>query len=151
MIIEHGQMNDNRMTVDSPFKGPFKGKGANRKALRQLENEMAQVNEEMLAVVEQYNQVFPQRQTMVHLRIINRQYPLLWWRVAGNSGSYVRLFNTPDGLAMLGRLMPETQQRLKQFDRLRLRLNFKSTVIGNAIRSYQRYEEGLDALDLLPF
>ena len=142
-------MNDNQVTVDSPFKGPFKGKGANRKALRQLKDDMA-LHDEMRRVVDRFNQVFPMRR-VVHLRILNRQYPLLWWRYAGNSGSYVRLFHTPEGLTLLDQFMPETQQRLKEFDRLRLRLNFRATVIGNAIRSYQRYEEGLDALEQLPF
>lgn len=140
-------MNDNRDENEWPFKGPFKGKGANRRALQLLLAKMNMVREEMEQVENQFKKIFPNRRTPVHLRILKREYPLLWWRRSGSSGSYVRLFTTPEGQELLNDFMPETLNRLKEFDQVRLRLNFQATVVGNTIMSYKRYIEGTDKLN----
>ncbi len=133
---------DNR----NPFKGPFKGKGQNARALRELESELAEVLEEMCAVVKRFNDNFrPPRP--VNLRILGkRMYPLLWWRVPGSSGTYIRLFDSDKGTAILDTLMPRTHQTLMLYDQERIRLNFRSAVVGNAVESYRRRERDLELL-----
>lgn len=141
-------MSDNCGFHASPFKGPFKGKGANNKALRQLNEEMSGLLVEMTAVVKRFDQIFnPPR--FINLRILKREYPLLWWREAKQSGSYVRLFQSQKGLALLDGLMPQARAHLVEFDRQRLHLNFRATVVGNTLRAYLRYEEGISQLEQL--
>ncbi len=145
MIIVVVDTRDNR----NPFKGPFKGKWQNARALRELESELAEVHAEMRVVVERFNDQFrPPRP--VNLRILGkRQYPLLWWRVPGSSGTYIRLFDSEKGAVILGTLMPQTRQALMRYDQERIRLNFRSAVIGNAVESYRRRERDLALLSQL--
>lgn len=136
---------DNR----NPFKGPFKGKGQNAQALRELESELSEVHAEMRQVVERFNNNFrPPRP--VNLRILGKRlYPLLWWRVPGSSGTYIRLFDSKKGSIILDLLMPQTRQVMMSFDQERIRLNFRSGVVGNAVESYRRRERDLALLNQL--
>ena len=134
---------DNR----NPFKGPFKGKGANARALRDLDAELSQVLVEMRAVVERFNGDF-RAPRPVNLRILGkRHYPLLWWRVSGSSGTYIRLFDSAKGSAILETLMPQSRKILMSYDKERIRLNFRSSVVGNALEAYRRRERDLDLLE----
>ncbi len=134
---------DNR----NPFKGPFKGKGQNARALRELESEMAGIHDEMRLVVERFNDQFRMPRP-VNLRILGKRvYPLLWWRVPGSSGTFIRLFDSVQGAAIIDTLMPQTHQVLMGFDQERIRLNFRSAVVGNAVESYRRRERDLALLD----
>jgi len=145
VIIVVADVGDNR----NPFKGPFKGKGANARALRDLETELAEVHSEMCSVVARFDNNFRQPRP-VNLRILGRRaYPLLWWRVPGSSGTYIRLFDSEKGAVILNTLMPYTRQTLMQYDQERIRLNFRSAVIGNAVESYRRRERDLALLNQL--
>lgn len=131
----------------NPFKGPFKGKRENARALRELEAELASIHDEMRAVVGRFNERFrPPRP--VSLRILGRrQWPLLWWRVPGASGTYIRLLDSDRGLSILESLMPQARKALMEFERERIRLNFRSGVVGNAVESYRRRERDLALLE----
>lgn len=138
-------MNDNH----NPFKGPFKGKGQNARALRELESELAEVLAEMRIIVERFNEDFRMPRP-VNLRILGKRvYPLLWWRVPGSSGTYIRLFDSEKGDAIMSSLMPQSRQALMSYDKERIRLNFRSAVVGNALESYRRRERDLALLDNL--
>lgn len=143
MIIWLPLVDDNR----NPFKGPFKGKGENRRALRELESEMSEIDAAMREVVDRFNEAFRSPRP-VHLRILaKRSYRLLWWRVPGNSGTYIRLFDSERGREILDALLPRTKKLLVDFDKERIRLNFRSSVVGNAIEGYRRRERDLDILE----
>ncbi|MEN8132066.1 MAG: hypothetical protein ABFS45_18190, partial [Pseudomonadota bacterium] len=77
-----------------PFKGPFKGKGQNRKAARLLDLELESIRVEMKQVVARYNAAFPTTPRQVNLRLQGRPnaHTLLSWRQAVRSGSYLHLF-----------------------------------------------------------
>ena len=126
-------MGDNR----NPFKGPFKGKGANRRALRDLELELEKIHAEMDRVEERFNLVFQRPRPILLRRLRKRAYSLLWWRLAGKSGTYIRLFDSDAGDAVLATLMIETREVLKRFDQERIRLNFRAGVVGNAVQAYR--------------
>jgi len=137
------RVSDNR----NPFKGPFKGKGANRLALRELESELQTIHDEMDKVIERFDQVF-RRPRPVHLRQLRkRQYSLLWWRMVGKSGTFIRLFNSDKGAEVLTPLLLETRKMLMEFDKERIRLNFRASVVGNALEAYRRRERDLDSLE----
>lgn len=136
-------MADNR----NPFKGPFKGKGANRLALRELEKELDDIHAAMDMVEERFNQIFTRPRPILLRRLRKRQYSLLWWRLAGSNGTYVRLFDSDAGSAVLASMMMETREIMTQFDRERIRLNFKSKVIGNAVQAYRIRERDLSILE----
>lgn len=143
MIIQVLFVSDNH----NPFKGPFKGKGQNRSALKELEVELAGIRTEMRNIVEQFDDSF-QAPRPVNLRILGKRlYPLLWWRVPGSSGTYIRLFDSDKGSAILETIMPYTRQTMVSFDRERIRLNFRSVVVGNTVESYRRRERDLAILD----
>lgn len=134
---------DNR----NPFKGPFKGKGENRLALRELETELDKIHDEMDILVERFNEVFRQPRP-VHLRQLRkRKYSLLWWRMVGKSGTFIQLFNSDKGDEVLTPLMGETRKMLMEFDKERIRLNFRASVVGNALEAYRRRERDLASLD----
>ena len=140
------QMSDIRETDVFPFKGPFKGKGQNRKALRQLQQELDAIENKMMAVVMDFNNVFTTPR-LVNLRILRRSgYPLLWWRKAESSGSYIRLFHSDEGDSIINQFLPAAKSKIIEFDKSRLLLNFRATVVGNTIESYKRYDDGLDVL-----
>lgn len=131
----------------NPFKGPFKGKGANARALRELESQMVEIHNEMRTVVDRFNDRFRVPRP-VNLRILGRRlYPLLWWRVPGSSGTFIRLFDSDKGAEILDSLMPQAQRALMEFDQERIRLNFRITVVGAAVEAYRRRERDLALLD----
>ncbi|MCF6256200.1 MAG: hypothetical protein L3K25_07850 [Gammaproteobacteria bacterium] len=138
-------MSDNR----NPFKGPFKGKGANRSALRELENELQSIHENMDSVENKYNEIFSRPRPIMLRRLRKRAYSLLWWRMVGHSGTYIRLFDSDRGREVLASLMPQSQKLLIKFDRERIRLNFRATVVGNAVQAYRMRDRDLSILKTL--
>ena len=140
-------MDDNGHESYIPFKGPFKGKGQNRKAVRVLDTEMQAIREEMAQLVKRFNDAFPSTPRPVNLRVHGRPaaHTLLSWRQATHSGSYLQLFGTNVGTEILARLGPNSVQLLAQFDLERLRLNFRCKLIWSARHAYQLYQEGLDS------
>jgi len=140
-------MDDNDQEYYIPFKGPFKGKGQNRKAARQLDAEMQIIREEMVQLVDRYNAAFPTTPRPVNLRILRRStaHTLLSWRHARHSGSYLQLFSTKAGKEILSGLGPNAVSLLAKFDLERLRLNFHCKLIWSARHAYQLYQEGLDS------
>ncbi len=131
----------------NPFKGPFKGKGENRKALRELEIEMGEIRDEMNALTARFDETFrPPRP--INLRLSRRQsYLMLWWRMPGRSGTFIRLFDNEKGLKVLASLLPETRRVFVGFDKERIRLNFRGSVVGHAIDNYVRRERDLAILE----
>ena len=138
---------DNDRQYCLPFKGPFKGKWQNRKAVRILDSEMQTIREEMVQLVERFNATFPSSPRPVNLRIHNRpaSHRLLSWRQATHSGSYLQLFGSEAGTEILSRLGPNAVQLFANFDLERLRLNFRSKLIWSTHHAYQLYQEGLDS------
>ncbi len=131
-----------------PFKGPFKGKGANRRAIRELRSEAKQIRAEMDQLIGIYNTTF-QRPRSVNLRLLQRAntYPLMWWREAVSGGPYIQLFRDSKGQAILKYLGPNTVDVLRDFDRKRLYLNFRSKVVGGALEGFEIYERGMEELE----
>ena len=131
-----------------PFKGPFKGKGANRRAIRELRSEVKQIRAEMDQLIEVYNTTF-QRPRAINLRLLQRAntYPLMWWREAVSGGPYIQLFRDSRGQAILERLGTNTVEVLRDFDRKRLYLNFRSKVVGGALEGFEIYERGMAELE----
>jgi len=136
-------VSDNR----NPFKGPFKGKGANRLALRELETDLHHIHEEMDSVEFQFNQVFKRPRPVLLRRLRKRAYSLLWWRMSGQNGTYIRLFDSDKGRDVLAPLMAGSRDILRKFDTERIRLNFRATVVGNTISAYRIRERDLLILD----
>ncbi len=139
-------MSDNHYDECHPFKGPFKGKGQARKAIQHLEAELASILAEMAHVVEQYNATFPSTPRPVNLRIHRRPntHALLSWRDVGPSGSYLHLFGTEVGHAILSRLGPNAINLLARFDQERLRLNFRSKLIWSAWHAHCLHQDGME-------
>ena len=139
-------MGDNAQEDCIPFKGPFKGKGQNRKAMRLLDVEMDAIREEMAQLVDRYNAVFHSTPRPVNLRVLGRPsaHTLLNWRQATHSGSYLQLFGSEAGDQILSRLGQNAVRLLAQFDLERLRLNFRCKLIWSARHAYQLYQEGMD-------
>lgn len=133
-----------------PFKGPFKGKGANRRAIRELEVEMQQIRAEMDQLIKVYNSTF-KRPRLVNLRLIQRKntFPLMWWREAVSGGKFIQLFMDPRGKVILSRLGPNTIDVLKDFDRQRLNLNFRSKVVGGTLEGFEIYQNGMAELGIV--
>ena len=131
-----------------PFKGPFKGKGANRRAIRELRNELAQIRLEMDQLIEVFNETF-QRPRPINLRLLQRAktFPIMWWREAMRSGPCIQLFNDPRGQVILNKLGPNTVKVLRDFDQQRLNLNFRSKVVGGALEGFEIYERGMAQLE----
>jgi hypothetical protein len=142
-------MDDNHVDFYFPFKGPFKGKGLNRKASQHLDDQYAEVRQEMLWVVDDFQKTFP-RPRPVNLSIHQRHnnyHALLSWRYAVRGGSYLHLFGNQNGEKILDELGPHTTKRLAEFDRMRLTLNFKSKVVFSALQAYRLYKTGCDMED----
>lgn len=131
-----------------PFKGPFKGKGQNRRAIRELKKELAQIRSEMDQLIEVYNETF-QRPRPINLRLLQRAntFPIMWWRAAVRSGPFIQLFNDPRGQVILSKLGPNTVRVLRDFDQQRLNLNFRSKVVGGALEGFEIYERGMAQLE----
>ncbi len=144
VIIVSVGIDDNHSFESMPFKGPFKGKGQNRKAARMLEAQYAEVLREMERAVERFHEVFPQPRP-VNLSVHRRKghnHVLLSWRHAVRSGSYLHLFGNQDGEKLLASLGPHAVQRLAEFDRVRLVLNFRSKLLHAGMECYRLYHLG---------
>lgn len=142
--------NDNPLYI--PFiKGPFKGKGANRVAVRELVAEMAQIRKAMDQLIATYNATFA-RPRLVNLGLIQRRntYPLMWWRESVGGGPFIQLFQSERsdrGRELLRKAGPNTVSALRDFDRQRLILNFRSKIVGSALEAFVIYERGVDELE----
>jgi len=138
---------DDNVQTCLPFKGPFKGKGANRRAIRELTDEMQQIRAEMDQLIQVYNTTF-KRPRLINLRLLQRNntFPLMWWREAVSGGPFIQLFMDPRGKVILSRLGPNTVDVLKDFDRQRLNLNFRSKVVGGTLEGFEIYQKGMAEL-----
>ncbi len=136
-------MDDNH----NPLKGPFKGKGINRQILRELEIEMESIKMEMHQVMARFDRTL-RLPRPVNLRLSRtRTYPILWWRMIGRNGTFIRLFDSQAGDEILADLLPRTIKLLMDFDRERIRLNCRAGMIGNAVQGYSRREQDLAILE----
>lgn len=137
----------------SPFKGPFKGKGANRKAIGILRVEQQRILEVMHSVISDYEQALPrlkQHGPILHPRLRvhgSPDIPQLWWRESVGNSKFVRLFDCERGEIILKRYMPATIELFKRFDRRRANINLQSGMVGYALRKYKLYMTDLDILD----
>jgi hypothetical protein len=149
MIIMTFDLDDNRFDACMPFKGPFKGKGQNRVALRQMETQLSEIMDEMDRLVAEFNHTLPSTPRPVNLRILRRSnhHPLLSWRYAVRSGSYLKLFGSAQGHHILHHLGPHARQLLARFDRERLHLNFRCKLIWNCRDAYVLHEAGIRDLE----
>ena len=142
--------NDNEQNA-IPFKGPFKGKGANRRAMRELEQELTVIRQEMDLLIGTFKATFSSRPRVVNMGLVQRKntYPLMWWRASVNGGPFIQLFNSERGQLILANLGPNTVRTLREFDYQRLHLNFRSKVVGSALESFVIFENGIDKLELV--
>jgi len=92
---------DNYEINVSPFKGPFKGKGANRKALQNLMNDLTLIKSDMKLIVDEFNQVMPPPRKVLFRILMVRGIPQLWWREANERGTYLKLWIWKTGGACL--------------------------------------------------
>ncbi|MFK5892413.1 MAG: hypothetical protein QM504_04235 [Pseudomonadota bacterium] len=141
---------DNQLDLGTPFKGPFKGKGKNRKAVRELELELVEVKLEMEKLIERYNEAFPNTPRLVNLRILKRgsqKFPLIYWRETCGSGTFFKLFGNDKGKQILNSIGPRSKELFTSFDKEKLIVNFKSKMIGSVIEAYNIYSEGLVEID----
>jgi hypothetical protein len=147
---------DNHEIQTSPFKGPFKGKGANRKAVQILKDDLEQILSDMESVVKEYNKTMPRGRARYfrppHLCVFRpRGIPHLWWREANKSSKYVHLFDSDRGTEILSQYLPSTVEMFQEFDRKRLHYNLKATLVGHAVEHYGKYLDGNQLLDDLDF
>jgi hypothetical protein len=139
-------MDDNHVDLSLPFKGPFKGKGQNRKAAHALRDEYTLILKEMERVVALFHETFPQPRPInlsIHRR--SKYHVLLSWRYAVHGGSYLHLFGNVNGEKLLAGLGPNTVRRFAELDRIRLELNFRSKIVYTGIQAYQLFLKGLEA------
>jgi len=144
------QLGDNVTEISTPFKGPFKGKGQNRKAVRKLELELDELKVEMENLVVRYNSEFPMTPRVVNLRILkrgSRVYPLMYWRESAKSGSFFKLFDSTKGSIILKSIGPRSIEILLGFDSEMIIMNFKSKILGSAIDAYSIYQSHLEKLE----
>ena len=140
--------NDNRNSDSVPFKGPFKGKGLNRRIVKQLEYQMCEIKTSMENTVISFNEAFPTTPRVANLRILQRPtYPLLWWRLPENGGKFFQLFNSREGQRILSRLKPTSPNTIKllaKYDKERIEINSRCKIIGSMLESYRAYMESMD-------
>ena len=147
---------DNICIDVTPFKGPFKGKGANRKSLQILKDDLAVVESAMREAVSEFNELFPplgprvksnQRRRFKLVIHRPRGVPQLWWRVASLKSNFIKIFDNEAERQYLLGLMPATFRELKRLDELRLELNFKASILANAIEFFTKYVDGVQQLE----
>jgi hypothetical protein len=114
-----------------------------------MESELQEIVREMERLVDAYNTAFPSSPRPVNLRLLRRshRHVLLSWRQACRSGSYLKLFGSDEGTAILERLGPNAINLMASFDRERLQLNFRCKLVWNCRDAYLLYEDGLRAQD----
>jgi len=141
---------DNCESNSVPFKGPFKGKGKNRRIVKQLEFDMNEIKKEMEAIVKEFNNVFSTTPRVANLRILRRpSYPLMWWRMSTNGGKCIQLFNSKEGRRILNKVGPHTLRQLALFDKTRIEINSRCRIVGSVLESYRFYMEGMDLIDTI--
>ncbi len=139
--------NDNWNLDSVPFKGPFKGKGHNRRIVKLLEYQMSEIKASMENTVINFNDAFPTTPRVANLRILQRPtYPLLWWRLPENGGKFFQLFNSREGQRILSRLKPTSPNTIKllaRYDKERVEINSRCKIIGSMLESYRAYMESM--------
>jgi len=128
---------DNWVEQLHPLKGPLMGRGKIVKAVKLLDQALLDVENGMASLIAVYNATF-NRPRLFNLTIIRRGYPLLWWREAKSSGTYVRPFQMDD---VLEDVPKEVYNQLRQFEVKRLTLNLQSSNIGHSRESYARFRQ----------
>lgn len=141
-------MNDKTVNLVAPLKGPFKGKGENRRYEQQLIEELNNIEVEMKQLINHFNQTLPSPR-IVNLVIMHRTWPLLWWREPKSSGTYLRLFETVEGRILLKKLLPVALRLYTDFDHNRALLNYRSRMVGNSLKATQLYRECVELHDTL--
>lgn len=143
----------NKLLNDSPFKGPFKGKGANRKMIQILENDLNDILEEMEQLKIEYAKAVP-RPKMHHknqppyLNVFKpRGIPALMWRMPSTRSVRFKLFEDDIGLKILSGYMDATVNVFKEIEAQRLDLNFKSTLLAHTIQKYKVYISGQEHIE----
>ncbi len=138
-----------------PFKGPFKGKGANRRAMRVLVDELAELKEQMIEIIDEYNRLL-NRDVMVTgsprppvLSLFEpRGIPQLWWREPTKKSEYIKsLFGSKKGREYLKPLGAGAISMIMEFDVLRLYFNLKSTMVGHSLEHYRKFTAGMEILE----
>lgn len=146
------RVDDNILDNDYPFKGSFKGKGQTLKTVNELSNQFKQIRDEMDVLVQNYQDVFSgatrKNPRLVNLRMIRRNVqPLVYWRQAKNSGSFFDLFGSEEGVLILNKAGPKTIATLAAFERQRLELNARLSIVSTMIKSYRNYIKKLQRLE----
>ncbi|MFT7532454.1 MAG: hypothetical protein ACI9FD_003485 [Gammaproteobacteria bacterium] len=133
-----------------PFKGPFKGKGANRKAINQLKVDLLEIKSVMESVIVDFAKVMQPTKRVVSLTMFRpRGIPQLWWRTANKKATYLKLFGSEEGNAILAGMLPEAIDFFIRHERKRLHYNLQATMIGHALEHYRNYVEGNEIMDKL--
>ncbi len=148
---------EDNITIDiTPFKGPFKGKGANRRAVQQLTNDLSDLEVNMNRLRDEYGQSFKRNYKHVtdnreyRLDILRaRGYPQLWWRVSASGGAWVKLFENDDFKPYLDGLMSATLDLMIDFERRRLAINLQAIWLGHTLEHYKRFVNANQNLDEL--
>jgi len=145
-----------KLDIDlSPFKGPFKGKGANRRAMEVLENDKKLLVRQMYKLIREVEDVFPPPGPRApikfpHLRIFkatNGKIPQLWWRDPVGNSKYLKLFESDRGIELMSNFQSRTVDCFKEFDSRRGTLNFQSTLVCATLMRYEIYLTNIEALE----
>ena len=142
----------NVLNMTYPFKGSFKGKGQILKTVKELSNQFKQIRQEMEALVQNYNDVFigatHNNPGLVNLRIAQRSvHPMMRWRHTGISGNFFELFDSEAGELILAKAGPKTIATLIEFEKKRLVLNARLSIVVSMIKSYNRYLKKMQRLE----
>lgn len=140
----------------SPFKGPFKGKGANRKAIQILQDDQEKIRAVMRSIVKDYNTVMPEEKNRGNKDLLRRPYlgvvspagvPQLWWRRPDRSSRMIHLFGSVEGDKILSKFLPNTIMVFQDFDMLRVHWNLKAMFVGRNLAHYVKYMDELAILE----
>ncbi len=146
-IIMSRTVTDNIDIDVTPFKGPFKSKGANRRAVASLRADLDSIHKQMVRIVSSFRSLVPSK-VPVYLSIHRpRGIPLLWWRKVGRNSEYVKLFDSSDCMLSLDEFLPTTMQLIVGFDRDRLHYNLQATMVGHSLEHYVKYQNGNEILN----
>lgn len=143
----------NKLINITPFKGPFKGKGANRKVVQILEDDLKDILDEMEQLRIEYVKAVPrpkmkQKNQPPYLNIFKpRGIPALMWRIADTRSERFKLFEDDIGKEILSRYMDAAFNVFVEVEKQRLHLNFKSTLLAHTIMKYKVFMSGHEHLE----
>lgn len=106
----------------------------------------------MDALVQNYRDVFSgathNNPGLVNLRIAQRSvHPMLRWRQTKAAGDFFELFDTEAGELILNKAGPNTIATLVEFEKKRLVLNARLSIVSTMIKSYNRYLKKMQRLE----